>query len=343
MYFFNLTQKHIELNLDDIFDENGYKNKYDEKIYQQNNIVETIKLTRTKDSPIKIGDNFLYFFSKLTNINFSGLTNVTQIGNFFLSYCFKLSNIDLSLLSNIKQIGDGFLCDCSELRNIVLSPLSNVTRIGNYFLCDCLELVNIDLSPLSNVAQIGDYFLYGCSGLNYIIINYNNIHIIENIEKIKQYNPNIEIKMINTLKFKNFNDDMEIILKNKIFVKELMNYLEIKFHKKNSHKVLLKKIYKIKEEYTVKPSENYLKFCLNTECIFTLDELKEIPIKKLIQLSRYKDKYYCFDVLYLKEYIFKKESDKYINPYTKIKFTEEDIDKILKVDLKKIKYFCSLV
>jgi hypothetical protein len=391
MNFTDLKQEHIELNLDDIFDEYGYINKFDADKYRQNTFVKTIKLTRTKNTSIKIGNNFLEGCLRLTNIDLSPLSNITQIGNYFLSKCSGLTNIDLSFLYNIERIGDCFLNGCSGLTNIDLSPLSNftqiencflyncsglinidllplsnVTQIGNNFLSHCSRLTKIDLSPLSNIGQIGGFFLscclgltkldllplsnvtqvgidflYGCFRLNYMIVNNNNNDKVNCImKKIKEYNPNMELIIKYTLIFKTLNEDIEFILKDKNFTKELMNYLEIKFQKKNSHKVLLKKINKIKEEYLKNPSDEYLSLCVNNECIFTMEELKEIPKKKLIQLNEQNGKYYCFDILALREYIFKKKNNKYINPYTTIKFTAGDIDKILKTDIKKIKYFC---
>lgn len=55
----NIDKEHINLDLDDIFDENGYKNIKDKQIYKRNKNVKSIKLTRTKNTPMKIGNYFL--------------------------------------------------------------------------------------------------------------------------------------------------------------------------------------------------------------------------------------------------------------------------------------------
>jgi hypothetical protein len=362
MDFKNLKQEHIELNLDDIFNEYGYINNRGELKYRNNKFVKTIKLTRTKNTFIKIGDDFLYRCSGLTNIDLTPLSNVTQIGDDFLHHCSGLTNIDLTPLSNVTQIGNYFLSNCSGLTNIDLTPLSNVTLIGNYFLFGCSGLTNIDLTPLSNVTQIGDYFLSRCSRLTNIdltplsnviqigkyflydcpgltsIICLDNDNLITDI--IKQNYPNVEIKIKDAVAFKTWNEDKEKILKEKIFVKDLMKHLGIKFSKKNSHNYLIKILDKIKEKYNTKPLEKDLEKCINKDCIFTLEELENIPKAKLLMLNKHNSLYYCFDVLKLREYIFKKENNKYINPYTRTEFSSEDIDKILNVDIKKIMYFC---
>ena len=75
--------------------------------------------------------------------------------------------------------------------------------------------------------------------------------------------------------------------------------------------------------------------CKNDYDIFTGVEIKEVPKKKLIVI----DNYY-FDVIPLRKYFFRKENNNYNNPYTTLKIKQEDLDKILKADIKKINYFC---
>ena len=87
-------------------------------------------------------------------------------------------------------------------------------------------------------------------------------------------------------------------------------------------------------------TEEEIKECINDEELFTMERLENIPKSKLIKVSKVNDKYYCFDVMALRNFIFQKQNDKWKNPYTNIEFTKEDIDDILKVDIKKIRYFC---
>ncbi len=79
---------------------------------------------------------------------------------------------------------------------------------------------------------------------------------------------------------------------------------------------------------------------MNIDELFTMEELKNIPKGKLIFVNKANGKYYCFDVIALRNFIFQKQNDKYKNPYTNAEFSQEDIDKILNVDIWKIKYFC---
>jgi hypothetical protein len=386
MPFIDLNQKYIELNLDNIFDENGYINPSDEEIYQKNKFVEKIKLIRTKNNPLKIGDwflceckslitidlsslsnviqigksflrkcksiknidlsplsnithigcEFLYDCEGVTTIDISHLSNVKHIGNNFLSGCKSLTNINLSPLSNVTQIRYGFLYGCKNITNIDLSPLSNVIDIGVMFLGSCENITNIDLSPLSNVSYIGSLFLGGCKRLTYVIVNEENEYLIN---KIKETNPNIEIKTKNTIIFRNYEEDKDKIRTDRNFAEELMEYLEIEHKEENSHENLQETLRKIKEEYDMKMNDEDLNICINNECIFTMEELKNVPKKKLIMIDEHNGKYYCFDVITLRNFIFQKQNNKYENPYTRSELKKEDIDKILKVDIKKIKYF----
>jgi hypothetical protein len=70
-----------------------------------------------------------------------------------------------------------------------------------------------------------------------------------------------------------------------------------------------------------------------------MEDLKNIAKIKLIMLSEINGKYYCFDVIALRNFLFQKKNDKYINPYTNTEFRVTDIDKIINVDIRKIRYF----
>jgi len=405
--FKNNINYHIELDLDNIFNKNGYINPKDKSKYQKNNNVKSIKLIRTKNTPIKIGDCFLekcsnlttidlshlsqvtrigdwflYNCSSLTTIDLSPLSQVTQIGMFFLSGCSNLTTIDLSHLSQVTQIGHWFLSRCSNLTTIDLSPLSQVTQFAEYFLSQCSRLTTIDLSHLSRVTQIGDGFLWGCSNLTTIDLSHlsqvtqignsflsycsslttidlsplSQVTQIDNwflyycsklttiicdndiiIQKIKDLN--IEIKSKSDFIFSTYEKDIGKIKSNKQYAKQVLDWLDIHYHKRNSHSILIKKIEEEKSEYNKKMSEEEINECLNKEEIFSMEPLENIPKNKLIKVSKVNDKYYCFDIVALRNFIFKKQNDEYKNPYTNKEFTNEDINNILKADIKKIRYF----
>ena len=329
------TSEHIELNLDDIFNENGYINKKDVDNYQENKNVKSIKLIRTKNTPIKIGNSFLCRCSKLTTIDLSALQHVTKIGDCFLYNCSKLTTIDLLPLSNVTQIGNSFLSGCSILTTIDLSPLQHVTQIDNWFLSRCSNLTTIDLSPLQHVTQIGDWFVYYCSNLTTIICDNDII-----IQKIKNMYQNKEIKSKSDYLFSTYDKDIEKIKLDKQHVKKVLDWLNIHYTKKNSHNVLIKKIEKERKKHNERMTEEELDECINTEEIFSMESLDNIPKSRLIKVNKINDKYYCFDVIALRNFIFQKQNDKYKNPYTNTEFIHDDIDKILKVNIGKIKYFC---
>jgi hypothetical protein len=71
MKFSDVKDKYIELNLDDIFNENGYIEFKFEEAYSKNKHVENIKLIRTRTTNIKIGNFFLRGCSNLKKIYYN--------------------------------------------------------------------------------------------------------------------------------------------------------------------------------------------------------------------------------------------------------------------------------
>jgi hypothetical protein len=121
----------------------------------------------------------------------------------------------------------------------------------------------------------------------------------------------------------------------------LLSWLNIKYIDENNHNILINKLTSERDKYNSKLSEEEIKAsCMNIDELFTMEELKNIPKGKLIFVNKANGKYYCFDVIALRNFIFQKQNDKYKNPYTNAEFSQEDIDKILNVDIWKIKYFC---
>jgi hypothetical protein len=113
-------EKILELNLDEIFDENGYKNNIEK--YKYDKLKHTkIKLYRTKDTQIIIGGNFLFNCANISSLDLTSLSNITQIGDFFLSNCSNITSLDLTHLSNLTQIGIFFLYGCSNIKEIIFN------------------------------------------------------------------------------------------------------------------------------------------------------------------------------------------------------------------------------
>ena len=81
-----------------------------------------------------------------------------QVGQGFLENCERLTTLDLSPFSNVTQVGAGFLKACSSLTTLDLSPLSNVTQIrlffgSAHFAMNCTSLTSIYLSGCSSVVS----------------------------------------------------------------------------------------------------------------------------------------------------------------------------------------------
>ena len=123
-------------------------------------------------------------------------------------------------------------------------------------------------------------------------------------------------------------------------MKDLLKYLNIKFHKKTSHNVLIKKLLYIWKKYNSLLEKKELEKCRNEEDIFTGIEIKHIPREKLVLINEMNCKYDCFDVIQLRKYLFVPKTKIYLNPFTRTEINENDVNKILNVDIKLIYYFC---
>jgi hypothetical protein len=145
----------------------------------------------------------------------------------------------------------------------------------------------------------------------------------------------VEIK--NNCEFNTYNKDIEKIKSDINFTKRLLDWLNIYYTEEDNHNILIQKL----EKYTDKITESEIEEkCINKEELFTMEDLKNIAKIKLVMLNEINGKYYCFDVIALRNFIFQKQNDKFKNPYTNTDFSQADIDKILNVDITKIKYFC---
>ena len=123
-------------------------------------------------------------------------------------------------------------------------------------------------------------------------------------------------------------------------MKKVLEWLNIYYAGNDSHDILIKKIDQERMKYNNKMSKEELEECINKEELFLMESLENIPKSRLIKVNKVNEKYYCFDVMLLRNFIFQKQNDKYKNPYTNTEFTQDDIDKILKINIRKIQYFC---
>ena len=297
-------------------------------------------LTTIELSPLSnvtsIGHCFLDNCKNLTTIDLSPLSNVTSVGHCFLYTCSNLTTIDLSPLSNVTSVGHCFLSSCSKLTTIDLSPLSNVTSVDNFFLSWCENLTTIDLSPLTNVTSIGDYLLSGCSNLTTAIVDNPTEYLKKRLEQLKN------ITIINksdSCIFTTYNDDIEKITTDKDFVVNLLKYLQIIFNKSIPFKYLIKKINKYNSKYRKLPTLEYLKNVRNEQDIVSMEELKDIPKKRIILIEEMNGTYNGFDVVNLRKLLFVDKKEKYMNPLTTNKISDDDMKKILNVDIRCINYF----
>lgn len=193
------------LDLDKVFDENGYYIRTDNsKVhpYTNNYVVKHVKLFRTKTHDLEIGHHFLANCFKLESIDMTNVNNIIGFSDNVFEKCYKLTSIDFSNVVSNKScnIGNAFLHGCINLTTIKLP--SNVTSIGNKFLDTCSKLTTIDLTPLTNVSSIGEKFLYGCNALTVLDLSpLSNVECIGN--NFLSYCENIahiDISMLGKLK-----------------------------------------------------------------------------------------------------------------------------------------------
>jgi len=221
---------------------------------------------------------------------------------------------------------------CTSLISINLSFLSNTTSIYDDFLEECSKLESIDLSSLINVTSIGNGFLNECYGLVTIIINNETSELLR--YKIENF---VNINIINNdIQFTNFNNDMEKITTDKEFCKKLIKYLGLQ--KSGSHKSVIKQLTYLSKQYK-KNGSNKLQKYRNEQDLFSGEEICDIPEKRLVCVENINGTYNVFDVVLLRKYLFDKKKNEYRNPLTTNKICDDDLNKILNVNVRQLNYF----
>ena len=146
------------------------------------------------------------------------------------------------------------------------------------------------------------------------------------------------INKFNSYIFTTYDKDIEK-MDDKKFIMRLLKYLKIGFNRTIPLKYLIRKIYRYNNKYHKLATTKDLTNIRNEQDIFSMEELKDVPKKRLILIEKIVDTYNGFDVIQLRKFLFDDKKEKYINPLTTNKISEEDMDKILKADIKCIKYF----
>jgi hypothetical protein len=203
-----------------------------------------------------------------------------------------------------------------------------VTSIQSGFLSGCSDLTTLDLGPLSNTTSIQSGFLSDCTKLRTVIAA-NNECFLRALNDI----PGVEVHVC--IHVKSFKEDIGRMHNDKQFLREVLRYLKIRY-RKTSKKYLIKEIYSYNKKYNRLPDEKTLGLCRNDIDPISLEELKTIPAERLVLIEEINGTYNGFDVVPLK-YLCSEKG--YINPLTTNRMFEGDVNKILRVDMRKIKYF----
>lgn len=317
---------------------------------------------------VHIGDLFLNQCLSLKSIDLSKNVNISKIGFKFIIDCMNLTHINLSSIGNIKQINEEFVCGCDSLTTLILPTFTNVKVIGNEFLTNLDMLESVQLC-FPNVCKIGNLFLYGCENLTKVAMTgFSRCGKIEH--RFMYNNKNLKTifvddssdKFIELLKFElkpamlhskidvvidgfylcKYENDIEKINNNESYCKKLLNFLDVHIDNSCDHASLINKIDEIHNQYNILVSDEIVNSCRNETEMFTGIDLKDLPIKKIVLIENINDTYNGFDIVALRKYLFVcKKDDICVNPFTMNVLCEDDMHKILNVNVNMINYFCS--
>ena len=108
-----------------------------------------------------IKNNAFHYCTKLTSMDLSGCTNMTNIGWHAFYRCFSL--ISIILPNSLTSIDEWVFRECSKLTSIDLSGCTSLTSIGNQAFYSCSKLTSIVIS--ASVTKIGSYAFQSCTNL----------------------------------------------------------------------------------------------------------------------------------------------------------------------------------
>ena len=90
---------------------------------------------------------------------------VKKIGKEAFADCWRVTEVDFSACTGLTEIGELAFSRCSGLTRVDLSDCTNLTGIGFQAFEECTRLTSIDLSGCTNLSKIGYRAFQGCTGL----------------------------------------------------------------------------------------------------------------------------------------------------------------------------------
>ncbi|EPF26501.1 hypothetical protein HMPREF1221_00988 [Treponema socranskii subsp. paredis ATCC 35535] len=103
---------------------------------------------------------------RLTGLDFSACTELTEIGYYAFDNCSGLTgSLNLSACTKLTKIGGSAFRGCNFSGEFKLP--ANITEIGTYAFYGCTGFTgNLDLSVYTQLTKIGSYAFYDCSGFS---------------------------------------------------------------------------------------------------------------------------------------------------------------------------------
>ena len=118
---------------------------------------------------------------RLTGLDFSACTELTEIGYYAFDNCSGLTgSLNLSACTKLTKIGGSAFRGCNFSGEFKLP--ANITEIGTYAFYGCTGFTgNLDLSVYTQLTKIGSYAFYDCSGFS------GELKLPANITEIGKY------------------------------------------------------------------------------------------------------------------------------------------------------------
>jgi hypothetical protein len=167
-----------------------------------------------------IGNNFIMWCGKLTDVNFDGLKSLKNIGDNCLSFCSNLININNDGLISLQRVGDNWIYECIKVKKITFNLpkleevgyswmendelLEDITfnlpllrEVGGNWMKSC-NFINPDLSTLTSLEEVGPKWL--SENKNLTSPNFQNLTKLKRVENFWMFNcPNLTKPKLNGL------------------------------------------------------------------------------------------------------------------------------------------------
>ena len=147
---------------------NGYVGYYAKVIHT--NLDENSRIQAINNIQYYVYENDFIALAP-TNRNITSATldsRTTEINQYVFYNCKRLTSIDLSGCTSLTNIGDRAFYGCSKLTSADLNQCNSLTTIGNSAFNDCIGLTSITLP--GSLTSIGDYAFETCRGLTSVVI-----------------------------------------------------------------------------------------------------------------------------------------------------------------------------